>query len=227
MRFLYCALAFAALAGCSSPDKQLYQALVDDDPTSVKEAVERGAKLYEPASEPPHKFYDFLPPLSHAAYSGQVDSLKMLVNAGADPNRADSYGWYPLHYACFKRQPHVIEYLLKVGVDRNVGLPDVRQISCSIIVAERFTANTTPLMLAVLAESSKSVELLLKHKAKVDLRDADGHTAIWQVSEEIHRQNSRRKVELEKIRRLLLQAGANPNIRDNTGRTLQQILRKR
>ena len=42
-----------------------------------------------------------------------------LLNKGADPNWADSYGWTPLHAACYNNKANVVQLLHEKKADIN------------------------------------------------------------------------------------------------------------
>ena len=46
---------------------------------------------------------------------GDLDSVKLLVSAGADINKKGESGFTPLHYAVEHEHPKIVEYLLQVG----------------------------------------------------------------------------------------------------------------
>lgn len=54
--------------------------------------------------------------LSMAAFTGQMNYVQRLVEAGAE---VDFYGWAPLLYAAYNGHTAVVEYLLKRGADIN------------------------------------------------------------------------------------------------------------
>jgi ankyrin repeat protein len=60
-------------------------------------------------------------PLLHAAMSGDVDSARLLVEAGADVNEAAADGLTPLMVAVNKHSEEVALYLLEKGADPNRG----------------------------------------------------------------------------------------------------------
>ena len=54
--------------------------------------------------------------LSMAAFTGQMNYVQRLVEAGAE---VDFYGWAPLLYAAYNGHTAIVEYLLKRGADIN------------------------------------------------------------------------------------------------------------
>jgi uncharacterized protein len=53
--------------------------------------------------------------LIYAAAHGHLDTVKMLVDRGADVNATDVTGWTPLHAAAYGGNPEIIRFLLSHG----------------------------------------------------------------------------------------------------------------
>jgi len=99
-------------------------------------------------------------PLMIASIDGNLPLVKTLVLQ----NKAllDHISWTPLHYACAKGHFEVAQFLIANGAtvdSMNLG-------------------NTTPLMMAVQSGNEKLVKLLLDKGADLQLRNAQGLTAI-------------------------------------------------
>jgi len=60
-------------------------------------------------------------PLHIAIYRERPHEVKILLNAGADPNAAGEYGERPLHVALNCWNPNIIEQLLRAG-----ALPELK-----------------------------------------------------------------------------------------------------
>jgi len=103
-------------------------------------------------------------PLHKAAhYMTCVDGVKMLLEAGADPNaRRYDTNRTPLHYAAMHGNTRMVTLLLKYGVDPNVQ--DYKGL--------------TPLHYAVMRRRPDAVKLLLQHGADPTIRDNEGKTPI-------------------------------------------------
>ena len=88
------ALAVALmLAGCVVSKESMYS-------TAIEEDVEAGKKYVDT-------------PLHLAAIHGDVETVKVLLEAGADVNAADKIGMTPLHYAASRGHGEVVKVLLK------------------------------------------------------------------------------------------------------------------
>jgi len=61
-----------------------------------------------------------LTPLVFAARQGDLESAKILVEAGADVNQRTNYGWTPLLVAVQNRHYRLASYLLDKGADPNI-----------------------------------------------------------------------------------------------------------
>jgi ankyrin repeat protein len=63
-------------------------------------------------------------PLSQAVRSGDLETVRLLLATGADPNTTGTAGWTPLHVAVDHGNPHVVRALLEAGAN-----PRLRDIS--------------------------------------------------------------------------------------------------
>ena len=59
-------------------------------------------------------------PLHAASYKGNKESVKILLNSGADPNLHDRWGNTPLHKAAYYGYEEVVEILVEGGADFNL-----------------------------------------------------------------------------------------------------------
>lgn len=124
------------------------------------------------------------------------DFLKFLVDNGFNLNMQDETGETLLLQSLIANKTEIVEEVIKLGADVNVGARE---------------GNITPLMLAVLKEDKKMVELLLKHGAKPDAvastDDTQGITALHlaALKGNFH------------IVKLLLEHGATPDKEDSDG----------
>lgn len=59
------------------------------------------------------------PPLHRAAYKGDVEEIKRLINAGESLHSLNTEGAAPLHWAAFKGQDQAVEVLIQSGADVN------------------------------------------------------------------------------------------------------------
>ena len=99
-------------------------------------------------------------PLMIASIEGNLPLVKTLVLK----NKAliDHISWTPLHYACAKGHLEVAQFLIANGA----------------IVDSMSLGNTTPLMMAVQSGNEQLVKLLLDKGADLQIRNAQGLTAI-------------------------------------------------
>lgn len=58
--------------------------------------------------------------LTQSALDGRLESVKFLIELGADVNKKDRLGWTPLHYAVSEGYVDICEYLLQNGADCSV-----------------------------------------------------------------------------------------------------------
>jgi len=97
--------------------------------------------------------------LSLAAYTGKLQYVQRLVEAGAEVN---FYGWSPLTYAAYNGHTAIVDYLLKRGAEINATTENG---SSALFFAARFG-------------HIEVIKLLLKNKADPSLANENGDTAI-------------------------------------------------
>jgi hypothetical protein len=96
-----------------------------------------------------------------AAYNGQAETARVILEAGGDPELANDRGQTPLAGAAFKGDAAIAKLLLDHGA-RVDGIGD---------------GTRTALMTAAMFDRTEMVDLLLAHGADPDLRDGTGKSA--------------------------------------------------
>jgi ankyrin repeat protein len=135
-------------------------------------------------------------PLNFAAEEEDSRILRRLIEAGAVVNKPDEYGYTPLHRAGKNKEN--IEILLAHGA--NINAVDAQGL--------------TPLMTAVRnpACTREIVQAFLSGQPNINVTDRNGQSALILAA----KNTSWAEAE---IITLLLNAGANAKLEDNTGRT--------
>jgi len=109
------------------------------------------------------------------ARSGNVEAAKLLLKAGAKVEARERFGEQtPLMWAAARRHPEMVELLLSKGADVNArgAVRDYQRVATAESrAAPRDRGGFTPLMYAARGNCRECVEVLLKHKADVNLAD--------------------------------------------------------
>jgi ankyrin repeat protein len=160
------------------------------------------------------------------SWHGRPEAVMTLLANGADPRSADADGNTPLHHAARSSDPGVAALLRDAGADidaLNAGGQSPLGSACACgnwrlarFLLERGArpepAGGQPALLAAAGseeDDAAGVQLLLRHKAKANARDARGRSALHEAAAAGH----------AGICQALLDAGADVEARDGEGRT--------
>lgn len=171
---------------------------------------------------------DLYTPLHAAAASGNVECVRILINAGADIEAKNVYGNTPLHIACLNGCPLVIKALMANHVNlgessksdffRISNHPDminILLINILLIFAEavNYRGQTAMHIAATSVHGVQCFKMLICEGLKVNVQSEDGRTPLHMTA--IHGRFTRSK--------MLLDAGAFPDARDKNGNTALHI----
>ena len=112
--------------------------------------------------------------LHNSAAKGKAELVEKLVNAGANPNLPNTYGYAPLHVAVWAGHTVIVEALLNAGADPNVVPVEASQSEHVL----KHCGGMTPLHFAAHAGNVEIVDLLLAAGADATAADAAGTTPI-------------------------------------------------
>lgn len=160
------------------------------------------------------------------SWHGRPEAVMTLLTNGADPRTADAEGNTPLHYAARSSDPGVAALLRDAGAEidpLNRDHASPLALACTAgnwrlarFLLERGAKPELPGALPALhaaaggdEDDPAGVQLLLKHRAKADARDARGRSALHEAAYAGH----------PEIIGILLGAGADIHARDGDQRT--------
>ena len=96
-----------------------------------------------------------------ASYNSQIETTRVLLEHGGDPQLANDMGQIPLAGAAFKGDTEMVSLLIEHGADVNARMADGK----------------TPLMFAAMFNRLEIIDLLLARGADASLQANDGSTA--------------------------------------------------
>jgi ankyrin repeat protein len=161
-----------------------------------------------------------------AAVYGHIDSIKKIIEEGADINMTDNDGDSPLHRACLSSREQAVSFLISHGATVN----------------SRSNNGQSPLHYAAYAGNNKIVKLLIEAGADINMMSIHGQTPLNRA---VHKGHASTVTLLlnegaipdqassncwpplfiaihygyDDIVELLLSRGANPDMQDDEGRT--------
>jgi cytohesin len=152
----------------------LYKAIADNDSEKVGKLLAKGADpnsrkiCYVDGPDYGGVTTEFErdSPLTAAAKSNQEEMVRLLLDAGANPNTPDEYGTPPLSTALQLRHPIAAAAIIAHGADPN----------------RRDSEGFTPLMLAAQRGDINNVKALLAAGADPEARDRSGDSAATWAS---------------------------------------------
>ena len=171
------ALMWAALSGFQNIVKMLLASLSlmsPDDPKGVNAKNDDGKNS-----------------LIFAAEGGHTDTVKLLIDRGADIKARDGRGHSALHYAGAGGHTSTIKRLIENHADVNA----------------RDGKDRTPLYYAIVRGHVETAELLIENKADINAKNNEGKTPVMLAAEGGHRD----------IVKLLIENKADLKARDNKG----------
>jgi len=190
---ILCCLFIGATRADTPPnaDQLLIQAATHGDIAAVKDLLTRGAKVQA------RDEYGWTA-LMAATHANEVQVAKVLIAAGSDVNAKDKLQDSPYLYAGAEGRLEILKMMLAAGAD--------------LKSTNRFGG--TALIPACEKGHLENVKVLLQTKIDVNHVNNLGWTALMETA----MKKGRGAVHAE-ITRLLLAAGANPNLRDHQGVT--------
>jgi ankyrin len=131
------------------------------------------------------------------ARTGNLKAAELLLKAGAAIDAREGFGGQtPLMWAAARRHPAMMELLISKGADINAASTDrnyQRHVTAEGRPKNLDSGGLTPLLYSVRENCMACVDVLLKHRADIDLADPDGVSPLllaimnsnWDVAERL------------------------------------------
>lgn len=161
---------------------------------------ERLRRLLTKGRDPDSVGWFGMTPLGLAVFSKRLANVKILLNAGADPNKP-SCGALPLATAAFGRFHEGVSMLLAAGADPNL----------------RLDGHAPPMVGAVESLQPDILQLLLDGGGDPNFRHEEGYSLLAAVCHAAANRKGRKSLACVRLAEVLLKAGANPNERTHDG----------
>lgn len=152
-----------------------------------------------------------LVPLFSGIQGDNIEVLGFLLAQGADPRETYEYegAMLPIHGAVSEGQSDTVQLFCQ---HHTIG-ETINQGACLDISGPRqegeYEDNVTPLMLAVINESTEITQLLVRNGADLNMMDDSGKTALDYAARDANTD----------LMEILLLAGADPNLEGSDGQT--------
>lgn len=135
--------------GCATATTPLMQATEKGDTKEMERLIAEGVNINERGGE------NVRTPLGSAAWNGQIEAARLLIEKGADVNAVSGANWTPLYLAAYNSHIEVVRLLIKNGADPNIRggnsktpLDDAKERGHTSIVSllenPKFNAKTDP-----------------------------------------------------------------------------------
>ena len=147
-----------------------------------------------------------LTPLASAAFNGDEDSFQLFLDRGADPGVWDNSQKTAIVYAAAKGFINIVESLLDTGININQRYGNDLTV---LMWAAGYSNDVPPI------DAAKMVQLLLDHKAELDLRDNRGWSAMMIAANMGH----------SGVVDILIKAGASIHVKSSEGQTAAKLAR--
>jgi ankyrin repeat protein len=215
-------LPAALILGCitAAMAAEIHDAVRGGDTATVARLLKKDAKLVNLADEKLGAT-----PLYHAVDVGNLEIVRVLLNAGAKVNAKADDGMTPMLRAAAIVSPvKALEYLLEQGADPEVSALGFRPLHLAVkwgnaqvvkaLIAHKADVNAAqvpavdpPLHVAVFGGNMEIIRLLLDHGAKVNALGRNGSTALHHATWN------------DEIFNFLLERGADPKLQQSHGVT--------
>ncbi len=148
-------------------------------------------------------------PILLAAYKGNIEIIKLLIENGGDYRQTNKSGLSVLHMAAQGNQPSVIVFFKEI-YNKDIN--------------EKDNVGSTVLHWSCYSESLDVLNLLFSYNTAVDMQDGEGNTPLL-----LSITFGKNCLKLERLRiiKKLIQYGADKEIKNNNGENALNIIKKK